>query len=133
MPVSVFKSVWNVLLIFLLIYTATYMPYKTCFIDNSSEASDIIDHMVDALFTADIIVNFLSAVELSDGTLAYQPKAIAVLYIRSWFFFDVAAVFPIQLIMNALPKDHSESQKYIDEMGNEIVVDTGISNGDDYN
>lgn len=86
------------LLIILLIYTATYMPYKTCFIDNPSEASEVIDSIVDALFTADIAVNFLSAVEMSDGTVVYQPRKIAELYLLSWFWFDVIAVMPIQLI-----------------------------------
>lgn len=74
MPGSVFKSIWSVLLIVLLIYTATYMPYKTCFIDDPSAGSEAIDSIVDALFTADIIVNFLSAVEMSDGTIAFQPS-----------------------------------------------------------
>jgi len=71
------------------------MPYKTCFIDNPSNTSDIIDDIVDILFSIDIVVNFLSAVELSDGTVATQLRIIAVIYIRTWFLFDVAAVFPI--------------------------------------
>jgi hypothetical protein len=50
------------------------MPYKTCFIDDPSAGSEAIDSIVDALFTADIIVNFLSAVEMSDGTIAFQPS-----------------------------------------------------------
>ena len=32
-PTNPFKSIWNLILVALLSYTATYMPYKTCFID----------------------------------------------------------------------------------------------------
>lgn len=32
-PNSTFKTIWNMIIIVLLAYTATYMPYKTCFID----------------------------------------------------------------------------------------------------
>jgi len=95
MPGSVFKSIWSAILILLLCYTATYMPFKTCFIDMPSEASEYLDTVVDLLFATDILVNFISAVELSDGTVAYQPSQIAKLYIRSWFLFDVVAVLPI--------------------------------------
>lgn len=109
-----FKSVWNVLLIILLVYTATYMPYKICFVDDSSQASDVVDTLVDCLFAFDIIVNFLSAAEMSDGTIAYQPKVIAKKYVKSWFFFDLIAVFPFQQIMSALPAKQSNSTTYID-------------------
>lgn len=100
MPHSLFKSVWNVVLIVLLIYTATYMPYKICFIDEPTSTSEIIDSVVDWLFAIDIIVNFISAVELADGNIAIQPKPIANMYIRSWFLFDLVAVFPFQQIIS---------------------------------
>lgn len=70
MPQSFFKSVWNVILIILLVYTATYMPYKICFIDEPSQSSEIVDTVVDVLFAIDIIINFISAVELADGNIA---------------------------------------------------------------
>ena len=39
MPGNIFKAFWNSVIILLLVYTATYMPYKTCFIDSPSKAS----------------------------------------------------------------------------------------------
>ena len=47
----------------LLAYTATYMPYKTCFVDDSSIFADTVDWTVDVLFAVDILINFLSAIE----------------------------------------------------------------------
>jgi hypothetical protein len=102
-----FKSIWNILLIFLLMYTATFMPYKICFVDNASQASEMLDTVVDFLFAFDIIVNFLSAVEESDGTISYAPTKIAQKYIKSWFFFDLIAVFPFQQIISGVTVQQS--------------------------
>ena len=77
MPNHFIKNIWNVVLIILLFYTATLMPFNICFIDNPSNASVNFDTVVNALFTLDIFINFLSAIEMSDGTLLTRPKAIA--------------------------------------------------------
>lgn len=36
LPNNPFKAIWNMVLIIILCYTASYMPYKTCFIDEPS-------------------------------------------------------------------------------------------------
>ena len=56
MPTSVCKGVWNLIVVIILIYTATYMPYKTCFVDDDDMAGIIIDWTVDLLFISDIFV-----------------------------------------------------------------------------
>ena len=74
------------------------MPYKTCFVDESTFTDNVIDWIVDSLFMADILVNFLQATEYSDGSWNTSPKLIARNYIRSWFGFDLVSVIPFQLI-----------------------------------
>jgi hypothetical protein len=52
------KIIWNLVLVFLLVYTATVMPYRIAFIE--SELFDtwfFIDLTIDALFFADFLVN----------------------------------------------------------------------------
>ena len=39
-----------------------------CFIDNPSKAEKNIDQLVNILFIVDIFINFISAVEIKDGT-----------------------------------------------------------------
>ena len=62
-PKDPFKQIWNVIIMILLAYTATYMPYKTCFVDDSTVLADTVDWTVDVLFMVDIVINFLSAFE----------------------------------------------------------------------
>jgi len=69
MPNSFLRTVWNFILIGLLIYTATFMPFSMCFIDNPSETSKKFDTAVNVLFTIDIFINFISAVDLENGTI----------------------------------------------------------------
>lgn len=119
-PESRFSNIWALVIAILLLYTATYMPYKTCFVDTSTTIDDVIDWTVDVLFMCDIIcqnpaplilfkcnilVNFLQATENSDGTWVVQPKIIAKNYIRSWFAFDLISVLPFQLIEKFFEKD----------------------------
>jgi hypothetical protein len=64
LPDDPFKRFWNVLIIILLTYVATYVPYDICFAPSAMEAYSLIkiwDLVVDFLFFIDIIVNFLSS------------------------------------------------------------------------
>ena len=63
MPGGKVKSVWNTLMIMLLVYTATFMVFKTCFIDEETTVGLAIDYTIDFLFFIDIFINFLSAEE----------------------------------------------------------------------
>ena len=59
-----FKRVWNVLIILLLMYVATYVPYDICFGESHPGvwgSKEIFDLTVDILFFIDMIVNFLSS------------------------------------------------------------------------
>jgi len=60
------------------------------------------DYTIDTLFAFDIIVNFISAYEGIDGKLKHQPKDIAKNYLQTWFFLDLVAVIPLQLLESVL-------------------------------
>jgi hypothetical protein len=79
----------------LLLYTATYVPYRVAFVDgDSSFGYGIFEDMVDALFFIDIIVNFISAIENPDGTIETRMSHIVKSYIKSWFMLDIIATMP---------------------------------------
>jgi hypothetical protein len=95
MPHDKFKVFWNIVIITLLAYTATYMPYTICFFDdNPTGFLNVWENMVNILFFLDIIVNFCSAIEQEDGTPDPRLKSIAKVYSQTWFVLDLFAVFP---------------------------------------
>lgn len=61
-------------IVFLLVYTAIFVPYKIAFIEEESDVLRIVEATVDILFGIDIIVNFLSAVENKNGQLIVEHK-----------------------------------------------------------
>lgn len=68
MPQSIFKKFWNFIIILLLLYTATYMPYKTAFMEEENSGFLFaLELIVDFLFVVDIGVNLISAIELEGG------------------------------------------------------------------
>lgn len=63
------KMIWDVLIITLLLYTATYFVYSTCFYDKYSKGEFIFNNMVDVCFFIDIIVTFFTVFEEEKGKL----------------------------------------------------------------
>ena len=98
MPNSRFKVFWNIVIILLLLYTATVTPYRTAFIDETSTFMFYFELLTDFLFFLDIIVNFLSAFEGEDGEVVDSYRVIARKYITSWFVLDLIACIPFQII-----------------------------------
>eukprot|EP00347_Sterkiella_histriomuscorum_P011676 403371537 len=102
MPEDRARVIWNIINIILLLYTALIMPYKLAFRDNGEEdMTEYLEILIDALFSIDIIITFFSAIEADDGKITYNMKTIAKKYLKSFFFVDVIASFPFQLLIPA--------------------------------
>lgn len=70
MPENEFKRWWSLIMLVLLMYVATYVPYNICFnLDPRTSQHDrwgfivYLDLLVDIFFTCDIVVTFMSAYE----------------------------------------------------------------------
>lgn len=94
MPHNGLKMFWNFIIMLLLLYTATFVPYRTAFIDDAPQALVDFEWFVDALFIFDLIINFISAYEDRDKNIEVRLKYIAINYIKTWFFLDIAACIP---------------------------------------
>lgn len=82
----------------LLLYTASYMPYRLSFIDSVTLQNIIFDSSIDLLFICDIIIHFFSAYEDPKIGLVTNLKKIALQYLFSWFLFDIFSCLPMQLL-----------------------------------
>lgn len=96
LPASRVRMVWNLIVFFLLMYTATLVPYRTIFIEEEDTTSPIyyFDMLVDVLYFVDLILNFLMAYEDADKKLEVRMKKIAKNYLKSWFFLDALSCIP---------------------------------------
>ena len=115
MPDNKFRMAWNIITMLLLLYTASFVPYRTSFIDVAPNGLVIWEWIVDALFIIDIFINFVSAFENQDKNIEVRLKVIASTYIQSWFLFDLTAVFPFQLLENSDVASLMQAENAIDQ------------------
>lgn len=95
MPSSQLKTIWNIIVILLLVYTSTFVPYQVAFVDEDTFMMTAFNSLVDVLFGVDIIINFLSAYESNNQTVTNLPD-IARNYVKGWFVLDFIATIPTQ-------------------------------------
>jgi len=94
LPTNPNKTYWDFLVIFLLVYTASWVPFKVCFVDDTTDFQFWFDIVVDCCFFTDIILNFFTIVDLGSGQYETRRGAIACLYIKGWFFLDLFTTIP---------------------------------------
>ena len=98
MPTDRFKVFWTCVIIVMMAYTATYMPFQICFLqDKTTSFQNFLEYFLDVVFGIDIVINFMSAYENDDGTVEPRLARIAINYLKFWFYVDIFAVLPVQL------------------------------------
>ncbi len=101
-PNTMFKMVWSVILVVLLLYSAFVTPLRVAFFaDQSTEDLGwlITESIVDCSFGFDILVNMCSAYYGTDGKLVTSRWRIMKEYLCGWFTIDLIACFPFQYVV----------------------------------
>ena len=110
-PDNLFFTYWSILMFFLIIYVAFWMPIQVSFLTAKTsnflnlDIQEYIDYGVDFLFLIDLIINFFTAIEKEqNGNLIYitKKKLIAKNYLEGWFWVDFIALLPASWIENLL-------------------------------
>lgn len=99
MPDSKFKNVWNVIIIFYMLYTSSILPYRVCFVDTYSSFYYNFDLVMNVVFGLDILVSFFSAYYDDDNVLVTNNRYIAIYYLKGWFLIDLVSVFPFNNVL----------------------------------
>lgn len=87
-------------MVFILLYTATIMPYKIAFIDsNDYDTWFYLDNSINFIFFLDFIFSCITAFyDDSNNIVTYLP-AIIYQYLKGWLVIDVCACVPLDLIL----------------------------------
>lgn len=107
-PSSVFRSVWNVVVIVLLVYTATMMPFRMAFEEEESFDWQVFEWVLNGLFFVDILVTCFSSYYDDEGKLVVSHQQIFVSYASTWMLLDIAGCVPFDLFF----ADSSKQTKY---------------------
>ena len=85
-----------------MVQTAILTPVRVAFIDDDSTIEQIwlySDLVYDVIFLVDIFLNFITIVELENGSSVTGRKEIAIIYLKSWFLVDLISSVPVNLIL----------------------------------
>lgn len=82
-------------MMFLTLWTAIYVPYRTAFMSStSSSVLTTFEAVTDALYFVDVILTFFTSYERMDGSYETKLRKIAMHYIFGNFFVDILAILP---------------------------------------
>ncbi|KAK3744225.1 hypothetical protein QZH41_013576 [Actinostola sp. cb2023] len=123
---SLFKAVWDWLILILVVYTAIEIPYTVAFtlsqeLEQGIEPSRLVipitplhicNLWVDMMFIVDIFINFRSTfIDLKNDEIVSQPKKIALHYLKSWFTVDFFAAIPFELMVTSSIEGNGTDKK----------------------
>ncbi|KAM4822695.1 voltage-gated delayed rectifier potassium channel KCNH4 [Urocitellus parryii] len=100
---SVPKAVWDGLILLATFYVAVTVPYNVCFSGDddtpiTSRHTLVSDIAVEMLFILDIILNFRTTYVSQSGQVISAPRSIGLHYLATWFFVDLIAALPFDLL-----------------------------------
>lgn len=97
-PEDPLKVLWNIIKTFCIIVESFLIPYSLTFSPKDIKSCQIGIEILEVFFFCDIFFKFNTEV-YKNGVLISKRIFIAKHYLRGFFFFDLLAVFPFQLLM----------------------------------
>eukprot|EP00940_MAST-03C_sp_MAST-3C-sp2_P001910 g1910.t1 len=96
------RLLWDVVILLLLSYTAVWIPVRVAFENPPGRFENVqaLEVTVDIMFLLDVVVNFLTSYEDSNGMNEYLLRSIAWRYIKSWFLLDIVSSLPYDLMVS---------------------------------
>jgi len=89
---------WDFMILLLLVYTALWVPLRVGFEFDPPTGVKALELVVDLVFLADVVVNFLTSFECENGLMEYRVSAIALRYAKGWFWIDLISSIPFDTI-----------------------------------
>ena len=100
-PDDFLKSIWDIIIAFLMLYTCIITPYRVAFLSDEDEFLYwiILETTIDVFFSVDIILNFFVAFFDAEEILIVSKKRIIKNYLLGWFSIDLIGVIPFDKIL----------------------------------
>uniref|UniRef100_A0A8C3XPV7 Voltage-gated delayed rectifier potassium channel KCNH4 n=1 Tax=Chelydra serpentina TaxID=8475 RepID=A0A8C3XPV7_CHESE len=100
---SIFKALWDWLILLATFYVAVTVPYNVCFTGTedslaAARSTIVSDIAVEMLFILDIVLNFRTTYVSQSGQVVYDTRSICIHYVATWFFVDLIAALPFDLL-----------------------------------
>ena len=102
LPDNPYKKMWDLLIAFLILYSAIITPYEIAFSDTNKVSW--FEILIDILLAIDIVLTFFSAYTDDEENLVKNHRKIIKKYLKSWFIIDIISVLPVSYFFNSSGK-----------------------------
>ena len=99
MPDSIQFLSWSLLMTFMLIWTAFYVPFRLAFLDEVAEWLFILELCIDCIFMLDILFTFFTAYYEDKEILITNKCKIITNYLKGWFAIDLLSRYVLLLFL----------------------------------
>lgn len=93
-----FRILWNIMMLFAILFFLFIITYRVVF---RTFSGDALYYFLNALFVADIGLNFVTKVKLGHVRLE-TPEKIRKNYLKGWFTIDLISAIPFELVLVAV-------------------------------
>lgn len=106
-PVSPLRLSWDLVCYLCILYDLWAIPFELGFCYNIDKpfVMKILEWMIFAIFSLDIVLNFNTAF-VSNDTLIFDRKWIVCHYFKFWFWIDVIATIPVAEVYQGSTRAH---------------------------
>ncbi|CAD8183738.1 unnamed protein product [Paramecium octaurelia] len=105
-PDSTIKILWDFFCMILILYEIITIPIRISF---DIEVSSEFGYVITAAFLLDILLTFNTAI-YKNGNINYSYKIIAIEYLKLWFWIDIIASFPYDLLFTVALTGDAEDE-----------------------
>ncbi|WZN64521.1 potassium voltage-gated channel protein [Chloropicon roscoffensis] len=102
---SSWKTRWDLVIIVLVLYNSFFIPYNFSFVTEANPTMDMFDYFVDFLFLIDMALSFFTGFYDIRGDEVVDLKEIRKKYMSRWFWIDMVAIFPFEVLIIASGKN----------------------------
>ncbi|GMH46938.1 hypothetical protein TrLO_g2547 [Triparma laevis f. longispina] len=109
-PSSTFRRSWELMVLVLVLFQAIYIPLTVSFRINHIRYTSWwwFDLWADIIFMTDLVMTFNVGIINQANKLIMNRRTIAKSYLQGWFWLDLAASVPFDLIIEAFEDEGEE-------------------------
>ena len=97
-PENPYKTIWDLLVSFIIIFSSVVAPYKIAFSDIDSMTDKVLDSVLSFILLFDIVLNFFSVYIDKDDNIIKNQKKIIKHYLKTWIIIDIISTIPFNFI-----------------------------------
>ena len=119
--------IYDLLIAFFVFYCLLYIPYELansfCICNNFFNSIVTLNTFIDILFAFDLIINFFLEYQMKEEKIIIQINLKAIShYFLGWFFIDLLASFPINIICFRYCRNYQNLTCHTYEIGSKMNI-----------